>query len=125
MSEQHNRQTMERLVEAFVQQNFDNLEDLLHEDVVEEYPQSGERIRGLENYRSYMEDIPRMPKVIDYTIKVSGDLAIAERTVEYDGNRSYNTAICEMEGGKIKKATQYFAAPFEAPQWRARWVEKM
>jgi hypothetical protein len=125
MSEQQNRETLERLVQAFVQHNFDDLEDLLHEEVVEEYPQSGERILGLHNYRSYAENIPRMPNVTDYNIKVSGDLAIAERTVEYESNRSYNTAICEMQDGKIKKATQYFAAPFEAPQWRAQWVERM
>ncbi len=125
MSEQQNRETLERLLQAFVQQNFDDLEDLLHEDVVEEYPQSGERIRGLQNYRSYIENIPRMPNVIDYSIKVSGDLAVAERAVEYGGNRMYNTAICEMQDGKIKKATQYFAAPFEAPGWRAQWIERI
>jgi hypothetical protein len=39
MSEQVNRETLERLVQAFVQHNFDDLQDLLHEDVVEEYPQ--------------------------------------------------------------------------------------
>ncbi len=66
-----------------------------------------------------------MPNVIDYSIKVSGDLAVAERAVEYDGNRMYNTAVCEMQDGKIKKATQYFAAPFEAPGWRAQWIERM
>ncbi len=78
MSEQQNRETLERLLQAFVQQNFDDLEDLLHEDVVEQYPQSGERIRGLQNYQSYVENIPRMPNVIDYSIKVSGDPTIAD-----------------------------------------------
>ena len=125
MSEQQNRETLERLVQAFVQHNFDDLQDLLHEDVVEEYPQSGERIRGLQNYRSYAENIPRMPNVSDYNIKVSGDLSIAERTVEYEGNRSYNTGIWEAEDGKIKRSTQERAGAFEAPQWRAQWVEKM
>ncbi len=103
MSEQQNRETLERLLRAFVQQNFDDLEDLLHEDVVEQYPQSGERIRGLQNYQSYVENVPRMPNVIDYSIKVSGDPTIAERAVEYDGNRMYNTAVCEMQDGKIKR----------------------
>lgn len=44
MSEQQNRETLERLLRAFVQQNLDDLEDLLYEDVVEQYPRSGERI---------------------------------------------------------------------------------
>jgi ketosteroid isomerase-like protein len=102
LSEQQNRETLERLLRAFVQQNFDALEDLLHEDVVEQYPRSGERIRGLQNYQSYVENIPKIPNVIDYSIKVSGDPTIAERTVEYDGNRMYNTVVCEMQDGKIK-----------------------
>jgi hypothetical protein len=37
-----------------------------------------------------------MPNVLNYRLTLSGDLAIAESTVEYDGNRPYNTAITEM-----------------------------
>jgi hypothetical protein len=71
------------------------------------------------------ENIPLMPNVLEYRLTLSGDFAIAERTVEYGGNRSYNTAIIEMENGKVKRARQYFAAPFEAPQWRAQWAERI
>jgi hypothetical protein len=31
----------------------------------------------------------------------------------------------EFKGGKVARETQYFADPFEAPAWRAQWVEKM
>jgi hypothetical protein len=33
--------------------------------------------------------------------------------------------IVEFEEGKIKRARTYLAEPFEAPQWRAQWVERM
>ncbi len=79
----------------------------------------------MQSYRSYVENIARMPNVIDYSTKVSGNLTIAERAVEYDGNLMYNTAVCEMQDEKVKKATQYFAAPFEAPGWQAQWIERM
>ena len=125
MSEQENRIALERLVRAFQERDADAIADLVHEDVVEEYPQSGERIRGKHNYLSVFENIPLMPDVLEYRLTLSGDLAIAERTVEYGGNRSYNTAITEMEDGKVKRAGQYFAVPFEAPHWRAQWVERM
>lgn len=118
MSEQENRIALERLVQAFQKRDADAIADLVHEDVVEEYPQSGERIRGKQDYLSVFESIPLMPNVLEYRLTLSGDLAIAERTVEYGGNRSYNTAITEMEDGKVKRARQYFATPFEAPQWR-------
>jgi hypothetical protein len=47
-------------------------------------------------------------------------IALAEMTVEYGGDRSYNTAKTEMDDRKVKRARQYFAAPFEAPQWLER-----
>ncbi len=50
MSEQENRITLERLVQAFQERDMDAVADLVHDDVVEEYPQSGERIRGKRNY---------------------------------------------------------------------------
>ena len=120
MSEHENRDALERLVRAFQERDVVAIADLVHDDIVEEYPQSGETIRGKQNYLNVFENIPLMPNVLEYRLTLSGELAIAERTVEYGGNRSYNTAITEMEDGKVKRARQYFAVPFEAPQWRAQ-----
>ena len=45
--------------------------------------------------------------------------------IGYDG-RPFNTvSIMEFQGYKVVRETQYFAEPFEAPGWRARWVERM
>jgi len=49
--EQENRDTLERFLEAFEQRDLDAVDDLVHNDYVEEYPQSGERIRGKDNWR--------------------------------------------------------------------------
>jgi hypothetical protein len=32
--------------------------------------------------------------------------------------------LIELRDGKIRKMTSFFAAPFEAPAWRASYVEK-
>jgi ketosteroid isomerase-like protein len=122
MSEKENRDALERFVQAFRQRDANAIAELVHDDVVEECPQSAEKIRGKQNYLSTFEDIPIMPNVTGYRFKVSGDLAVAEKTVEYLGARMYNTAITEMEDGKVKRTRQYLAEPFEARQWRARWV---
>jgi hypothetical protein len=34
-------------------------------------------------------------------------------------------AIIELRDGKIFRETCYYAEPFEAPEWRAQWVEQM
>jgi hypothetical protein len=34
-------------------------------------------------------------------------------------------SVIELHDGKVVKETDYFAQPFQAPQWRAQWVERM
>jgi hypothetical protein len=34
------------------------------------------------------------------------------------------TSIVEFRDGKIAKQTDYFANAFEAPDWRAQWVQR-
>jgi ketosteroid isomerase-like protein len=125
MSEQQNRDTLERYFQAFEQQDIDAMEELLYDDYVEEYPQSGERIRGKDNWRKIAENYPGLPNMTDHSYVVSGDLGVMKMTLEYDGNRVYACEIVDFEDGKIKRARAYFAEPFEAPEWRAQWVERM
>ncbi|MDQ3603773.1 MAG: hypothetical protein M3385_07930 [Actinomycetota bacterium] len=33
--------------------------------------------------------------------------------------------IFELRDGKMWRDRWYFAEPFEAPEWRAQWVERM
>jgi ketosteroid isomerase-like protein len=88
MSERESRDTLERLFQAFGRQDLDAIDDLLHDDYVEEYPQSGERIRGKHNSRVVGENYPGgLPNMVDYSIKVSEDLGVGEMLFEYDGNR--------------------------------------
>jgi ketosteroid isomerase-like protein len=125
MSEQQNRDTLERYFQAFERQDLDAMEELLHDDYVEEYPQSGERIRGKDNWRKIAENYPGLPNVTDHSYVLSGDLGVMKMTVEYDGNRVYACEIVDFQDGKIERARAYFAEPFEAPEWRAQWVERM
>ena len=126
MSEQQNRDTLERYRQAFFErQDIDVIADLMHDDYVEEYPQSGERIRGKDNARAVYESYSGLPTLIDYSYKISGDLAVIELSFDYDSNRVHECQIVDFEGGKIKRTRSYFGEPFEVPQWRAQWVERM
>jgi hypothetical protein len=66
-----------------------------------------------------------MPEVTIRRIIGSGDLWIAEATLEYGDERYEAVSVLEMRDGKIAKETDFFAASFEAPEWRAQWVERM
>ena len=57
--------------------------------------------------------------------KLGAELGVVELIAEYDGERVYACETVELEDGKVKRVRAYFGEPFEAPQWRAQWVERM
>jgi hypothetical protein len=44
---------------------------------------------------------------------------------DYGGQIYTATLIIELRDGKVLWETRYYAEPFEAPEWRAQWVERM
>jgi SnoaL-like domain len=101
-----------------------------HEDYVLEMPQSGERIRGRENMRAFQEAYPsdptHPPSVRLRRVLVREGLWVVEGTIDYGGGRELEVVmICELRDGKMWRDRWYFAEPFQAPEWRAEWVERM
>jgi ketosteroid isomerase-like protein len=95
------------------------------EDAVLEYPQSGERTRGRRNIQGQRAGQPSNKRFRVRRIIGSGELWITEFTLTYDGKPSYTVSIMEFRGDKVARETQYFADPFVAPAFRAKWVERM
>jgi hypothetical protein len=55
----------------------------------------------------------------------SGDDYTAESLVKYpDGGVWHAVDFFRFREGRILHQIAYFAAPLEAPEWRARWVER-
>ena len=55
-----------------------------------------------------------------------GDVFVVEGTIDYgDGVPVRYVGIGEVRDGKVAKMTEYFANPFDAPAWRADFVERM
>jgi hypothetical protein len=51
---------------------------------------------------------------------------VIEGTIDYgDGIPVSYVGIGEIRDGKVARMTEYFANPFEAPAWRADFVERM
>ena len=105
------------------------IDDLAADDFVQEWPQSGERIRR-ENSKKlaeqYSEQTGTSPKMQLKGIRESGDLVVIEGTIDYgNGVPVSYVGIGEFRDGKVQRMTEYFADPFEAPAWRAPFVEKM
>jgi ketosteroid isomerase-like protein len=136
---------IERFIAAMNRIDFAGLDDLLTEDYVDEWPQSGEVIHGRANFRAVLENYPRMPRNrVDST---GGTVAVLDErwevtplftVVRVEGTGNVGTAIFrsqypdgwwwiailyELRGERIARATTLFAPTFEAPAWRAPYVE--
>ncbi len=126
MSEATNRATIDALIMALNARDLDAMDRVFTDDIVMEWPQSGERIRGAENRRQVYSRFPGLPTVTPRQITGRGDLWVLEATLDYgDGDPFLVAIIFTMRDGKIARETAYWSKPFPAPEWRAAWVEKM
>ena len=105
------------------------IQDYSTDDFVEEWPQSGERLTReatLKMGELYPEMSGTSPKFTYKRMLGGGDIFVVEGTIDYgDGIPVSYVGVGEVRDGKVSKMTEYFANPFEAPAWRADFVEKM
>jgi hypothetical protein len=147
MAEPSGRETVERFVRAIEEQDFDAQAALLADDAIQDMPQSGERIRGKANWLAILRNYPGGVGTIDRAgsrlvgsedqwvltpsfnvmrIEGSGNVYTYAGTVTYGNGETWDmVTIVELRAGKVAKATAWYAAPFEAPEWRAQWVERI
>src|SRR4026208_1851861 len=99
----------------------------LHDDFVLEWPQSGERIRGRDNFAALNTAYPaagtwhfRINRIVS-----EDDLVVTDVSVT-DGKRTDRAiTFSTIRDGKIWKQIEFWPAPFEPPAWRVQWVEKI
>jgi hypothetical protein len=106
-------------------------DEMAADDMVQEWPQSGERIRGRENIRAVNSNYPSgsgtNPSATLRRVLAPGEAWIIEAVIDYgDGVPVSAVSIIETNTeGKVQRQRDYFAYPFEAPEWRKQWVEQM
>jgi ketosteroid isomerase-like protein len=121
-----NRATLERMLTALYAGRIDEATAAMADDALVEWPQSGERMVGKQACTMVYKNYPGgSPAYQLRRISGGGDLFVVEAVGRYGADTVYTTSIVEFRNGKIAKQTDYFANPFEAPPWRAGWVERM
>lgn len=123
MTEDANRRVVERLVDCINAGQVGIMDELFHEDAVMDWPQSKELVVGGDNRRAIYGQFPSLPTVVPRRMLASGDLVTLEASLTYGGDKTYLTVfIFELSDGKIRRETAYWSDPFDAPEWRAKWV---
>ncbi|HEX5497512.1 MAG TPA: nuclear transport factor 2 family protein [Mycobacteriales bacterium] len=118
-----NRTALERHWAASVAGDLDTEHEIYHDDVVVEYPQSGERIRGRDSLRAVRVHHPSRMEYAVQRITGHGDVWVTEGVSGYGPSTVRTVSVMEFRDGRVLRETQYFAEPFDAPQWRMPWVE--
>jgi ketosteroid isomerase-like protein len=138
-----NRQAVERFYAAINARDVESYMQLLDKSYVWEMPQSGERVRGVENNRAVLLSYPgglptaqtmrisgskdewvMTPSWTVLKVTGSGDDYTAESKVTYpDGSVWFAIDIFHFRDGKIVSQVAYFGTALDAPDWRAPWRE--
>ena len=96
--------------------------ELYHDDAVLEFPQSGERFEGVDNFTEWRR---RYPAEVSYRIRritVRDDLVVVELSVSYNGGSwQFGVQLLEFRGDKVARERIYVMEGWEAPAWRAQW----
>ena len=98
-----------------------------HEDFIADIPQSGERIRGRDAMRDMQQAFPpeTRPNFSVSRIRGTGDNWTVEAVGDYGGQTFLVVLLLELRGGQIVRETRYYPEPFDPPEWRAQWVERI
>jgi ketosteroid isomerase-like protein len=144
MSEPSNREVVERFASALSRNDPGPMRDLVAEDIVEDYPQSGERIAGRDNWIALMTAWPehdavhaRVERVVGnedkwvagpswslMRITGTGDDYWAHGQVTYSNGETWHVVqLFTLRNGRIARIRSYFGAPFPPAEWRRPYVE--
>ncbi len=119
----------DQAIQAVLERHWSNLADqeglhgFYHEEVVVEFPQSGERIAGLTNLRALRETYAAAVTFTVNRVHSDGNHWITEGVLTYEGRTMRTVTIMEIRDGKVARETTYFGEGSEPPSWRAHWVE--
>ncbi len=99
----------------------------LDPDVVVDWPNTGERMRGRDNYLAVQREYPEGWHIEVLRIVDDGDTVVSEVRVDQAGKRFFVASFFELADERIVRAVEYWSdgEPAPAPAWRAPWTEPL
>jgi hypothetical protein len=140
-----NEEVVRAYADALTRWDFDALGKLRHDDWSALWPQSGEVVRSNEADRQIATGYPGgTPQLVGsrlvgsqdrwltsplggaYRVSGDGDSWWAEWRMSYpDGRTWFTITLVELRDAKIWRETVYWAEPFDAPEWRRDFVDRL
>jgi hypothetical protein len=96
--------------------------EIYHDDAVLEFPQSGERFEGVENFREWRRQYPASLKFHTRRITHRADLVVVENLISYNSAPwMYTVSILEFRGDRVAHERIYIMDGWDAAEWRTPW----
>lgn len=121
------KQIVERFWATMQTNDFQAVGELLHDDYLLEWPQSGERIRGRASFVAINENYPAhgrwafaVHRILAEDKEVVSDVDVTDGVIT-----GRVITFSTIQDGKILHQTEFWPDPFEPAAWRAEWVEKI
>lgn len=123
----NNKQVIENFWSTMATNNFYAVAQLLHDEYILEWHQSGERVRGRDNFAAINTYYPTEGKWTFHInqIVVDDDLVVSDVNVSDGKVHDRVITFSTIRDGKIWKQVEFWPEPFPAPEWRAKWVERI
>lgn len=145
MANLSNEEVVRKYVAAHEAHDDDAIGALRAADWSEDWPQSGERVRGHDNDRAIMRAWPGgqpqaegtsihgsedrwviTPGLTFQRVVGEGDIWWVDALASYaDGSTWFAVGLFELRDGKVRRETWFFGPPLEAPAWREAFVERI
>lgn len=139
-----NEECVGRYAAASAALDLEAMAALRHPDWMVFWPQSGERVHSNEAFAEIVTKYPGGAPTTEITrivgaedhwvvtpgntvlrVAGSGDFWWSEWRLTYPSGEFYLVVdMIELRDSLVHRETCYWAAPFEAPDWRAPWVER-
>jgi ketosteroid isomerase-like protein len=119
------KQIVQQFWNAMMTNDFYAAAQLLHDDFVLEWHQSGERIRGRENFAKINSAYPASGRwrFTIHALIAEGDTVVSDVSVTDGVRQDRVITFSTIRDGKIWKQIEFWPEAFKAPAWRATWVE--
>ena len=124
---QESKQVVEQFWAAMQTNDFRRVGQLLHDDYLLEWPQSAERIRGRANFIGVNENYPAHGRW-EFTVNqvvAEGDRVVSDVIVTDGVVKGRVITFSTVREGRILHQTEFWPDPYEAPEWRAQWIERL
>ena len=87
-----------------------------------DFPQSGERFEGVENFREWRRQYPAKLKFHLRRINHRDDLVVTEYLISYNGAPwMFTVSIMQFREDRVAHERIYIMDGWEAATWRAQW----